>query len=237
MNDFNSRPARRRFWSSLQLVAFAVLVNLAAGFSFMDAYAEGSSRPLRVVAFGDSLTAGYMLKPSQSFPAQLANALENQGRPVEMINAGVSGDTTAAGLERLDWSVPEGTDAVILELGANDALRGQAPSEARANLEKIIVRLKERKIPILLAGMAAPKNWGGDYADEFNAIYSELAKTHGTLLYPFFLEGVALKGNLNLPDGLHPTGEGVAVIVERMMPLVLQLLDRAEAQRLAQSKS
>lgn len=237
MNTINLRRTGRPLGPMLQLVTFAALVNLLVGLGVMGAQAGETGKPLRVVAFGDSLTAGYMLKPSLSFPAQLAKALEAKGRPVEMINAGVSGDTTAAGLERLDWSVPEGTEAVILELGANDALRGQPPAEARANLERIILKLKERKIPVLLAGMAAPRNWGGDYADEFNAIYTELAKAHDLVLYPFFLEGVALKPGLNLPDGLHPTGEGIAVIVERILPAVLSLLDRAEAQRVASSKS
>jgi len=186
---------------------------------------------VKLVAFGDSLTAGYLLKPSESFPAQLAAALAAKGHAVEVGNSGVSGDTTAAGLERFDWAVPPGTDAVILELGANDALRGQPPAEARANLETLIARLRERNIAVLLVGMRAPQNWGEDYARSFDRIYTELAEQHDLLLYPFFLDGVALNPALNLDDGLHPNGQGVAKIVERILPKVEELLARVAAQR------
>lgn len=220
-----------------QVVAFAALVNLVLGSLTMGVRAGDAPGPVRIVAFGDSLTAGYLLKPAEAFPVQLAAALKAKGRAVDMQNAGVSGDTTAAGLERLDWSIAEGTDAVILELGANDALRGLAPAEAKANLEKIVQRLRARKIEVLLAGMSAPKNWGGDYADEFNAIYRDLADKYGLVLYPFFLAGVALHPELNLPDGLHPTGKGIGIIVERILPSVDTLIARVEATRLATSKS
>ncbi len=220
-----------------QMVRTMVLVNLWLAASLGAVTAVEPDAPLRIVAFGDSLTAGYMLKPTESFPAQLEAALRAKGLAVEVANAGVSGDTTAAGLERLDWAIPDGTDAVIVELGANDALRGLAPEEARANLDKILARLKARNIDVLLAGMAAPKNWGKTYEDAFSAIYSDLAAAHGALLYPFFLDGVALDAKLNLADGLHPTGEGVGVIVARILPKVEELIARVKARRLAASKS
>lgn len=190
-----------------------------------------SNGPVRIVAFGDSLTAGYMLPPEGAFPAQLAAKLKTRGYNIEMINAGVSGDTTANGLERFDWSVPDGTDAVILELGANDALRGIEPVTARKNLDAILSKLKARNIEVLLAGMSAPQNWGANYADEFNAIYKDLSQTYATLLYPFFLEGVALKPDLNLSDGLHPTVKGIGVIVERITPAAEALIARVLARR------
>jgi acyl-CoA thioesterase-1 len=146
-------------------------------------------------------------------------------------NAGVSGDTTAAGLERFDWAVPPGTDAVILELGANDALRGQSPADAKANLDALIAKLKARNIAVLLAGMRAPKNWGEAYAREFDGMYAELAQKHDLILYPFFLDGVALDPSLNLDDGLHPNGKGVAEIVRRILPKVEDLLQRVTLAR------
>src|SRR5262245_48943025 len=162
-------------------------------------------RPVRIVALGDSLTAGYGLAADKAFPARLARALAARGHVVEIANAGVSGDTTSDGLARLDWSVPDGTDAVILELGANDALRGIDPAIVRAALEAIMSRLKERRIAVLLAGMRAPPNLGVDYVRAFDAIFPELATKFGAVLYPFFLDGVATERNLNQPDGMHPT--------------------------------
>ncbi|WP_306224164.1 arylesterase [Bosea beijingensis] len=179
-----------------------------------------AGRSLKLVALGDSLTAGYNLPGSAAFPAVLEQALRQKGLSVEIVNAGVSGDTTQGGLERLDWSVPEGADGVILELGANDALRGVDPSVTRKNLEAIVARLIERKIPVLLAGMYAPRNLGEDFAKRFDAIYPELAKKHGLVLYPFFLEGIAGDRALNQADGLHPTADGVAVIVRTILPTV-----------------
>ena len=187
---------------------------------------EAGTAPVRIVAFGDSLTAGYMLKPSEAFPVQLAEALKAKGENVDIANAGVSGDTTAAGLARLDWSIPEGTEAVILALGANDALRGIDPQVTRANIGTILTRLKDRNIEVLLAGMRAPKNLGKDYETRFDAIFPDLADAHGTLLYPFFLDGVVLDPKLNLQDGLHPTGEGIGVIVARILPKVEELIAR-----------
>ena len=177
-------------------------------------------RTLKLVAFGDSLSAGYNLPGSAAFPAVLEQALRRKGLAVEIVNAGVSGDTTRGGLERLDWSVPDGTDGVILELGANDALRGVDPAQTRQALESMITRLKQRNIPVMLAGMLAPRNLGADYAERFDAIYPELAKKHGLVLYPFFLEGIAGDRALNQADGLHPTAEGVTVIVRNILPTV-----------------
>ncbi|KRE06181.1 GDSL family lipase [Bosea sp. Root381] len=182
------------------------------------------ARTLKLVALGDSLTAGYNLPGSAAFPPVLEQALREKGIAVEIVNAGVSGDTVQGGLERLDWSVPDGTDGVILELGANDALRGLDPGVTRKGLEAIITRLKERGIPVLLAGMYAPRNLGAEYAARFDAIYPELAKSHGLMLYPFFLEGVAGERALNLPDQLHPTVEGVRVIVRNILPTVERFL-------------
>ncbi|WGD32423.1 arylesterase [Ancylobacter sp. WKF20] len=178
------------------------------------------AEPLRLVAFGDSLTAGLGLPAKDAFPAKLQAALKAKGHDVVIENAGVSGDTTTAGLARLDWSIPDGTQGVILELGANDALRGLDPAIAEKSLDAILARLKERKIPVLLAGMVAPPNLGGGYAERFNAIYPRLAAKYDVPLYPFFLDGVAGQGKLNQPDGIHPTAAGVDVIVERITPAV-----------------
>jgi acyl-CoA thioesterase-1 len=184
------------------------------------------TRALRIVALGDSLTAGYGLPQTAAFPVVLERALKARGRTVEVVNAGVSGDTASGGLDRLDWSVPEGTDGVILELGANDMLRGIDPAVTRAALDTIITRLKARGIPVMLAGMYAVRNLGPDYVQRFDAIYPELAAKYGLVLYPFFLDGIVGQRQLNLPDGLHPTAEGVNIIVERMLPTVETFLAR-----------
>jgi acyl-CoA thioesterase I len=189
-----------------------------AGWSFVTP-AE-AAQPLKVVAFGDSLTAGYLLPSGAAFPDQLQKALRARGLAVDVANAGVSGDTASQGLERLDWSVPDGTQAVIVELGANDALRGIDPAVTRRALDAIVTRLKARGIAVMLAGMLAPRNMGAEYAKAFDAIFPELAARHGVPLYPFFLDGVAGTPRLNLKDGIHPTGEGVGVIVERILPAV-----------------
>jgi acyl-CoA thioesterase-1 len=182
------------------------------------------ARTLKLVALGDSLTAGYNLPASAAFPPALELALRAKGHAVEIVNAGVSGDTVQGGLERLEWSVPDGTDGVILELGANDALRGLDPAVTRRGLEAIITKLKARGIPVLLTGMYAPRNLGTEYATRFDSIYPELAKAHGLVLYPFFLEGVAGDRALNQPDLLHPTAEGVRVIVRNILPTVERFL-------------
>ena len=188
-----------------------------------------AAETVRIVALGDSLTAGYGLDAEDSFPAVLETELRARGHDVEVVNAGVSGDTTRGGLERLDWSVPEGTDAVILELGANDALRGIEPAATRANLESIVEQLVARDIAVLLAGMQAPPNLGDDYAAAFNSIYPDLAGPSGVLLYPFFLAGVAAERHLNQSDGMHPNEAGVQAIVERMIEPVEALI-RDDAQ-------
>lgn len=180
--------------------------------------------PVKIVAFGDSLTAGLGVPVEAAFPAKLMAALRAKGHNVEIINAGVSGDTASGGLARVDWSVADGTDAVILELGANDALRGIDPKLTRAALESILKKFKARNIPVLLAGMRAPRNMGPDYARDFDAIYPELAQQHGAIFYPFFLDGVATEAKLNQPDGIHPTAAGVDVIVSRILPQVEALI-------------
>ncbi|MCQ8781922.1 arylesterase [Mangrovibrevibacter kandeliae] len=182
--------------------------------------------PIELVAFGDSLSAGYGVGPGESFPEQLQAALSAKGYDVAVTNAGVSGDTTSGGLARLDWSVPQTADLVIVELGANDALRGIAPEIAEKNLGEILERLKARGTAVLLAGMLAPPNMGSDYAAAFDAIYERLADQYDVPLYPFFLDGVAADPALNQADHMHPNKQGVAVIVERMLPAVTQALDR-----------
>lgn len=186
-------------------------------------------KPMHIVAFGDSLTAGYGLPPGADFASRLTKQLEARGHKIRMTNAGVSGDTTAGGLTRFDWAVPEDTDAVILELGANDALRGIPVEQARSNLDQILTKLGERKIPVLLAGMHALANWGPEYKAAFDAMFAELAEKHGTLLYPFFLEGVIDQPKLKLPDALHPNKDGVDEIVRRILPKVEALIARVNS--------
>jgi acyl-CoA thioesterase-1 len=197
--------------------------------------AQTPAKPLRIVVLGDSLVAGFELRASDAFPAQLERALKARGHQVEVINAGVSGDTTAAGLERLRWAVPDKTDAVILELGANDALLGLDPAKAKANLDSIITAVKAGGAEVLLAGMLAPGNMGPDYARAFDAIYPALAKKHGVPLYPFFLDGVALDPQLNLSDGMHPNPRGVAEIVRRILPMIEELIARVRTRQTAGS--
>jgi acyl-CoA thioesterase I len=189
------------------------------------------TRPIKVVVLGDSLSAGLGLSAAAAFPERLQKALKDNGIMVDMINAGVSGDTSSGGRDRLDWSVPDGTDAVILELGANDALLGTDPKVTRAALSDILARLQARKIAVLLCGMLAPPNYGNDYSARFNAIYPDLAKSFGVPLYPFFLEGVAADAKLNQADGMHPTAEGVDVIVKNILPTVKAFLGAISEQR------
>ena len=189
------------------------------------------AKPIKMVVLGDSLSAGLGLSGTAAFPIRLQKSLETKGIKVDMINAGVSGDTASGGRDRLDWSIPEGTEAVIIELGANDALRGTNPNVTRSALSDILTRLKARKIAVLLCGMVAPPNYGEDYAARFNAIYPELAKSFGVPLYPFFLDGVASDAKLNQPDGIHPTAEGVDVIVKNILPMVEAFLGTISGQR------
>ena len=204
---------------------------MAASSAFAQAPAAGAGKPIKMVVLGDSLSAGLGLSVSAAFPARLKESLKIKGIDVDMINAGVSGDTSSGGRDRLDWSVPEGTDAVILELGANDALRGIDPQVTRAALTDILARLKARKVAVLLCGMLAPPNYGSDYSARFNAIYPDLAKSFGVPLYPFFLEGVAADARLNQADGLHPTAEGVDVIVKNILPTVEAFVGAISGQR------
>jgi len=185
---------------------------------------------IKIVGFGDSLMAAYDLAKEDGFPARLEAALRERGHDVEITDAGVSGDTTSGGLSRLDWSVPDGTDGVILELGANDALRGIAPEKTRENLDAMIERLKERGIPVLLAGMLAPPNMGPGYEETFNAIYPELAEKHDLVLYPFFLDGVAGETDMVLSDGMHPNPAGVDEMVRRFVPVAEEFIARIEAE-------
>ncbi|MBO3762512.1 arylesterase [Ciceribacter sp. L1K23] len=200
--------------SALQIgvIAFCLLSGLLP--------AKSQDRVVKLVGLGDSLMAGYQLSPDESLTAQLQKSLREKGLNVEIANAAVSGDTTSGGLSRVDWSVPDGTDGVILELGANDALRGLSPAETKANLTAIIERLQERGMSVFLVGMLAPPNMGSQYGEAFNAIYPELASTFGLPLYPFVLDGVVTKPELQLEDGMHPNADGVAVMTQRMMPLV-----------------
>jgi len=190
-----------------------------------------ATRSVKMVVLGDSLSAGLGLPASDAFPQRLQKVLQNKGIEADVTNAGVSGDTSSGGRDRLDWSVPDGTDAVILELGANDALRGLDPKVTRAALSDILTRLKARKIAVLLCGMLAPPNYGSDYASRFDAIYPDLSKSYGVPLYPFFLDGVAGNARLNQADGIHPTAEGVDLIVKNILPDVEALICAIAGQR------
>jgi acyl-CoA thioesterase-1 len=183
------------------------------------------SHALRILAFGDSLVHGYGLATEDSFPAQLERALRDAGHPVEVLNGGNSGDTTAAGLSRLDWALSDRPDLAIVELGANDGLRGIDPKETYRNLDAILTRFQAEGIPVLLTGMLAPRNLGADYAEAFDAVFPRLAEAHGVAFYPFFLDGVALQPELNQDDGIHPNAAGVARVVERILPSVIRLID------------
>jgi len=202
-----------------------VSVFAAAMMAALALSAQATAEAAKIVAFGDSLTAGYQLAPGESFPEKLEAALRAKGHDVVIVNAGVSGDTTSGGLARLDWSVPDDTDLVILELGANDMLRGVSPEITRSNLDAMITRLDQRDIDVLLAGMLAAPNLGPDYAQAFNSIYGDLADRHDLPLYPFFLDGVAAQAGLLLEDGMHPNAEGVDRMVEGILPLVEAQLD------------
>lgn len=199
--------------------------------TFGQSPAIAADKPVKIVVLGDSLSAGYGLPEQSTFPTKLGVALKAKGTAVDIVNAGVSGDTASGGLGRLAWSVPDGTDAVILELGANDALRGIDPKITKAALDGILSKLKARRIPVLLAGMLAPPNMGAAYGRAFNAIFPTLAKTYDTVYYPFFLDGVAADPKLDQADGMHPNAQGVDVIVARIMPKVEELIMRAKAAR------
>ena len=205
------------------IIALAVFFNLTTP---INAQTMNAKSPVKIVAFGDSLTAGYGLPRAAAFPIRLEKKLKTQGYNVKIINAGISGDTTTGGLARLDWAVPKDTDAVILELGANDALRGINPAKTRKSLEKIVASLKNRNIEILIAGMIAPEGMGNQFGQAFNSIYRDLATKYGAFYYPFFLDGVALDAKLNQSDGIHPNAEGVNIIVNKITPSVHKLIKR-----------
>lgn len=213
----------------LRSVQRAAALYLTIGFVLGPIAAFAADKPVKLVVLGDSLSAGYGLPVQDAFPSKLQVALKARGHNVEMVNAGVSGDTTTGGLDRFDWSVPADADAIIVELGANDALRGVSPDVTKAALEKILAKVGERKLPVLLAGMKSPPNMGPDYVAKFDAIFPELAKKYDAILYPFFLDGVAADSKLNQRDGMHPTAAGVDVIVEKIMPQVEELIVRAKA--------
>ncbi|MCP3871229.1 MAG: arylesterase [Gammaproteobacteria bacterium] len=194
--------------------------------------ASDASHP-RLMAFGDSLTAGFGLPPADSFPSQLEQALKAENQLVEVLNAGVSGDTTSGGLARLDWALSDNPDLIIVALGANDSLRGVDPAITRANLSAILEKLQNRQIPVLLAGIYAPPNLGRQYGKSFNSIYPDLAERYDIPLYPFFLDGVVSDPSLNQQDGIHPNQEGVAVIVGRILPHVMRLIEEWKRTRSA----
>ncbi len=213
-----------------RLPLYQFLSFIAATFALLLA-APAAAKDQLILALGDSLTAGYQLKPTESFPAQLQAALQKEGRKVRVHNAGVSGDTTAQGKARLNWvlaSQKQKPDLAIVALGANDMLRGQPPAQARANLDAILTDLGKRGIPVVLAGMMAAPNMGAAYAKEFNAIYPALAKKHGATLYPFFTNGVTANPKLLLADGMHPNPAGVGVMVKNILPTVRKALDAKE---------
>ncbi|WP_431861662.1 arylesterase [Azospirillum sp.] len=206
--------------------ALAGLLALGVCLGALSMSAAAHAAPVKLVALGDSLTAGYGLPPDQGFTVVLEKALKARGYDVTVVNAGVSGDTTAGGRARLEWTLGDTPDAMIVELGANDMLRGIDPGASRANLDTILKTITERKIPVLLAGMYASGTYGKAYVDRFNAIYPDLAQAYGVPLYPFFLEGVATEPRLNQGDGIHPNAAGVQRVVEGILPYVTRLLDQ-----------
>lgn len=202
---------------------------LALLLGFLFAVSPLQAQTIHILAFGDSLTAGLGLDPQHAFPVRLEAALKARGHDIVITNAGVSGDTSTAGAERLDWSLVPDIDGVIVELGANDALRGIAPEATEKALDGILSELKKRKLPVLFAGMLAPRNLGPDYGKKFDALFARLAQKHGVLFYPFFLDGVAADPALNQPDGLHPNSKGVDMIVSRILPMTEDLLEQASS--------
>lgn len=227
MMDHNGYGVRQRPINRRGMIAVALLATFFG--SVFSPPASAADGPIRtIMAFGDSLTSGYGLPPADAFPVKLEAALRARGHAVRVINAGVAGDTTAGGRARLAWMLADKPDAVILELGANDGLRGLDPAETLANLRAIMEQLKAADLPVLLAGMRAPPNLGRDFGAEFDTIFATVALEYDALFYPFFLEGVAARPTLNQNDGIHPNSAGVAIVVERIIPSVEALLSRVQ---------
>jgi acyl-CoA thioesterase-1 len=201
-------------------VVAALLVNLVAG--------AAAAEPAKILVLGDSIAAGFGLPPEEAFPARLESKLRAAGHDVRVINAGVSGDTTAAGLARLDWALGARPDFAVVELGGNDMLRGVDPAETRRNLDAILTRLKAARVPALILGMKAGRNLGADYVKAFDALFPELAEKHNAELYPFVLDGIALESAHNQGDGIHPNERGVAVLVDQVTPYMVRLLQRSK---------
>jgi acyl-CoA thioesterase-1 len=217
-----------RFTAAVNSLLVTILLCLSATAHAQSTPAQSTpaqSTPVKLAILGDSLAAGYGVKPGQSVPARLEAALKAQGRNVAVINHGVSGDTTAGGLDRVDWMLADKPDIVMVELGANDALRGLDPAAAERSLDAIIAKLKAAGVTVWLAGMLAPRNFGPEYSQQFDGLYKRLAEKYNVPLYPFFLDGVAQDAALNQADGLHPNPRGVDIIVERLLPFVTKNLD------------
>jgi acyl-CoA thioesterase-1 len=213
-----------------RIAAFlAIVLSLAVATGAATVHAQ--TEPVKLAILGDSLAAGYGLAPAQAFPTRLQAALKDKGRNVTVINHGVSGDTTAGGLERIDWMMADKPDIVMVELGGNDMLRALDPGATERNLDAIVGKLKQAGATVWLVGMLAPRNFGSEYVQQFDGLYKKLADKHGVPLYPFFLDGVAQDPALNQPDGIHPNAKGVDVIVERILPFVTKNLDDAASVR------
>lgn len=219
----NNRSTAYGFAAPRVNPALVAICTFAVTFAWMSAV-WAAEKPIRILALGTSLTQGYQLPPGTEFTAVLEARLKKEGLNVKIVNAGVSGDTSAGGLARLDWALSETFDAAIVELGSNDALRAQKPAQTEANLDAILVKLKAKNIKVLFTGMMAPRNLGPEYAKDFDAIYPRLAKKHGVAFYPFFLDGVAGNLKMNQADGIHPNEAGTQVIVGKIAPYVAKLI-------------
>jgi acyl-CoA thioesterase I len=219
--------ARRRLLRALFAVSLFA-AGCATQFPVTRTAAAEAAEPIKILAFGDSLTAGLGLSEAEAMPTQLGQALDKMGRPALVINGGVSGDTSAGGAARIDWALADKPQVMILALGANDMLRGLDPAGTRANLEAIIAKAQAANVEIILAGMMAAPNLGADYKQAFDALYPDLAKAHNLLFMPFLLQDVAMQAGLNQTDGMHPNGKGVAVMVQHLLPFVTEAMDRVE---------
>lgn len=221
---------RSRYGNTAGFVNGLVAILVLAAVTFVFSGTTKAVDTIRILALGDSLSAGQGLLSEDAFPSQLERALIKRGILAKVTNAGVSGDTSAGGLSRLDWTLSEGFDAVIVELGANDGLRGLDPKETLKNLDAILSKLKQKKIAVLLTGMKAPPNLGNEYGNEFTAIFPYLATKYDIILYPFFLEGVAAIDDLNQKDTIHPNSRGVEVIVKNILPYVIEMIQVVRVQ-------